>query len=175
MESSEDDVASLFSFDSSSEDEGFAFNDILDINEGILEGGKTRTLDEFGVVPVNTAEVCETDSGNKGVSSAYTSTTMLSDEMLEKMSIQDFNKQLRRLPADLRQKFRKRRRVLKNRKYSRKFRQKGSECKNNVAAENRALEFEIFRAKEELRKVTKERDEFKQKYARLKRTVAVSF
>lgn len=172
MESSEDDVISLYPLDFSSDEERFAFNDVketyeetLIANEGPFEGDRTH------VVPVSTARQKKTrkSDGKKAVSGVFLAT--LSDEELEKMSIQDFNKHLRGLPADFIRKLRKKRRVLKNRKYSKTFRQRGSEKKNNIDAENRALEFAIFQAKEQLRKVVKERDEFKQKYTALKRTV----
>lgn len=90
-----------------------------------------------------------------------------SDETLEKMSIQDFNKQLRQIPEGLKQKYRKRRRILKNRKYALKCRRKGSEATDNIAEQNKALELEISRVSEELQKVTNERDELKVKCARL--------
>lgn len=95
----------------------------------------------------------------------------LSDDKLEKMSIQTLNKKFRQLPDTLVQKFRKRRRVLKNRKYALKCRKKGSEKTDNVTEENAALELKILKAKEELRKVASERDEYKLKYERLNETV----
>lgn len=182
MGSREDDVASVLFFDSSSEEESFSFNDIQDTNlnhdmlttEALFDG--FGALEEFGLAPENMARFDEPGSDDQqSHRDRLTPTTIafiakLSDEKLEKMSIQSLNKHLRQLPEGLIQTFRKRRRILKNRKYSQKFRQKGSEKKNSIAAENRALEFEIFQAREELRKVAKERDEYKQKYARLKRT-----
>lgn len=175
MESSEDDVISLYPLDFSSDEERFAFTDVKETDEETLIGKGLFEDDHMHVVPVNTARQKETTKcnhdGKKAVSGVFLAT--LSDEELEKMSIQDFNKHLRLLPADFIKKFRKKRRVLKNRKYSKTFRQRGSEKKNNIDAENRALEFAIFQAKEELRKVVKERDEFKQKYTALKRTVSV--
>lgn len=173
MESSEDDVISLYPLDFSSDEEMFAFTDVKETDEETLSGKSPFEGDQTHVVPVNTTRQKETtkSDGKKAVSGVFLPT--LSDEELEKMSIQDFNKYLRLLPADFMKKFRKKRRVLKNRKYSKTFRQRGSEKKNNIDAENRALEFAIFQAKEELRKVVKERDEFKQKYTALKRTVTV--
>lgn len=175
MESSEDDVISLYPLDFSSDEERFAFTDVKDTDEETLIGKGLFEDDHMHVVPVNSARQKEitkcNHDGKKAVSGVFLAT--LSDEELEKMSIQDFNKHLRLLPADFIKKFRKKRRVLKNRKYSKTFRQRGSEKKNNIDAENRALEFAIFQAKEELRKVVKERDEFKQKYTALKRTVSV--
>lgn len=175
MESSEDDVISLHPLDFSSDEERFAFIDVKETDEETLIGKGPFEDDYMHVVPVNTARQKETTKCDrdrkKAVSGVFLAT--LSDEELEKMSIQDFNKHLRLLPADFITKFRKKRRVLKNRKYSKTFRQRGSEKKNNIDAENRALEFAIFQAKEELRKVVKERDEFKQKYTALKRTVSV--
>ncbi|KAL9974263.1 hypothetical protein ACROYT_G011280, partial [Oculina patagonica] len=93
--------------------------------------------------------------------------TQISDEKLEKMSIQAFNKQIRQLPEALMRKLRKRRRILKNRKYALKCRKKDSEKTGNITEENASLELEIFKAKEELRKVARERDEYKLKYKRL--------
>lgn len=173
MESSEDDVISLYPLDFSSDEERFAFIDVKETDEETLIAKGPFEDDLMHVVPVNTARQKETtkSDGKKAVSGVFLAT--LSDEELEKMSIQDFNKHLRLLPADFIRKFRKKRRVLKNRKYSKTFRQRGSEKKNNIDAENRALEFAIFQAKEELRKVVKERDEFKQKHTALKRTVSV--
>jgi len=175
MESSEDDVISLYPLDFSSDEERFAFTDVKETDEETLIGKGPFEDDHMHVVPENTARQKETTKSDhdrkKAVSGVFLAT--LSDEELEKMSIQDFNKHLRLLPADFIKKFRKKRRVLKNRKYSKTFRQRGSEKKSNIDAENRGLEFAIFQAKEELRKVVKERDEFKQKYTALKRTVTV--
>ena len=98
----------------------------------------------------------------------------LTDDYLEKVSIQDLNKKLRRLPKELRQKFRKRRRILKNRKYSLKCRKKGAERENKIAEENEALELELLQAKEELRKVIEERDEYHLRYSQLKTAISAS-
>ena len=95
----------------------------------------------------------------------------MSDEKLEKMSIETLNKKFRQLPDTLVRKLRKRRRVLKNRKYALKCRKKDSEKTDNVTEENVALELKILKAKEELRKVTSERDEYKLKYERLNETL----
>ena len=92
---------------------------------------------------------------------------LFDDEYLERTSIQELNKKLRRLPEGLIQKFRKRRRILKNRKYALKCRQKGIERQSYIAHENAALEREILQANMELRKVTQERDKYRQKYERL--------
>lgn len=181
MVSSKDDVDSLFRFDSSSDEDGLAFHDDgsddMFTTEGLFED--MYPLEEFGLVPENTATIGEASTASDDEQShqqrgATAFIASLSDEKLEKMRIQDLNKHLRRLPDSLITKVRKRRRILKNRKYSLKFRQKGCERKNSIAAENSALEFEICQAKETLRKVRKERDEYKQKYTRLKRTVAAA-
>lgn len=97
---------------------------------------------------------------------------LINDDYLEKTSIQDLNKKLRRLPEGLVQRFRKRRRILKNRKYALKCRQKGAERENNIAQENASLQLEILQANDKLRKVAEERDEYRQKYARLKAAVS---
>jgi len=179
---SSEEEASLFFFDSSSEEDCLAFHDIRGPNdssmlsvEGLLRD--VDKLEEFALVAENMATFGETSSDRDDQPShearvSVADIAKLSDEKLEKMSIQELNKFLRRITdAGLIQTFRKRRRVLKNRKYSRKFRQKGSERKSTIVTENRALELEILQAKEQLRKVTKERDAYKQKYEWLKSTV----
>ena len=182
MFSSKDDVNSPFQFDSSSEEDCLAFHD--DGNDDMLttEGlfGDVNSLEEFGLVPDNMATIRETTSTAGDGQQSYQKCasiafiTSLSDEELEKMRIQDLNKHLRQFPDSLITEVRKRRRILKNRKYSLKFRQKGCERKHSIAAENSALEFEICQAKEGLRKVRKERDEYKQKYSRLKLRMAAA-
>lgn len=92
---------------------------------------------------------------------------LFDDEYLERTSIQELNKKLRRLPEGLIRKFRKRRRILKNRKYALKCRQKGIERQSYIAHENAALEREILQENMELRKVIQERDKYRQKYERL--------
>lgn len=182
MVSSKDDVDSLFRFDSSSDEDCLAFHDDgsddMLTTEGLFED-VVDPFEEFGLVPENMATIGEASTASDDEQShqqrgATAFIASLSDEKLEKMKIQDLNKHLRRLPDSLVTKVRKRRRILKNRKYSLKFRQKGCERKNSIAAENSALELEICQAKERLRKVRKERDEYKQKYSRLKRTVAAA-
>lgn len=95
------------------------------------------------------------------------SVAKLSDEKLELLPIQVLNKQFRQLPERLVQKFRKRRRILKNRKYALKCRKNNSAKEENIVRENKALELEIFKAKEELRKVVSERNDYKLKCAGL--------
>ena len=94
-------------------------------------------------------------------------TAKLSDVKLEKMSLQTFNKK----SDTLVRKFGKRRRVLKNRKYALKSRKRDSEKTDNVTEENAALELKILKAKEELRNVASERDDYKLKYQRLNETL----
>lgn len=91
----------------------------------------------------------------------------LSDENLEKMSIRDLNKHLRQLPKEQVKRYRKRRRVLKNRKYALKYRRNDSGKESNIAKQNVSLELEICLTNEELRKVICERDEYKKKCLRL--------
>lgn len=128
------------------------------------------THEVFGLVPENASgpDRDEETRQQKDLNHlSCESITKLSDGKLEKMSIQALNKQFRHLPEWLVQRIRKRRRILKNRKYALKCRKKGSEKTDNITEENTALELEIFKAKEELRKVTSERDEYKLKYVRL--------
>ena len=91
----------------------------------------------------------------------------LSDENLEKMSIRDLNKHLRQLPKEQVKRYRKRRRILKNRKYALKYRRNDSGKGSNIAKQNVSLELEICLTNEELRKVICERDEYKKKCLRL--------
>ena len=146
-------------------------------NESNMDNVFNDDTDEsFGLVPENTAwsDHEETAAKRKQKERNQLSCELmakLSDDKLEKMSIQTLNKNFRQLPDPLVQKFRKRRRVLKNRKYALRCRKKDSEKTDNVTEENAALELKILKAKEELRKVASERDEYKMKYERLNETV----
>ena len=142
-------------------------------NESNADNASSDGMDEsFGLVPENTSwlDQEETAAKRRQRNRNHLSCKLnkkLSDEKLEKMSIQTLNKKFRQLPDVLVRKFRKRRRVLKNRKYALKCRRKDSEKTNSVTEENSALELAIFKAKEELRKVASERDEYKLKYESL--------
>jgi len=178
MESSDEDLvldlvfsSSPFSMKTSSEEESFTTGERQTITEGESRAEKLFDGDSFGLAPENMTRLEGMEQNNKQEDGKHLSRkTMakLSDDKLEKMSIRDLNKKLRQLPEGLVQKYRKRRRILKNRKYALKCRQRVSEKRNSIAEQNAAVELEIFRAKEELRKVTSERDEYKQKYVRLK-------
>lgn len=124
---SSEEEASLFFFDSSSEEDCLAFHDIRGPNdssmlsvEGLLRD--VDKLEEFALVAENMATFGETSSDRDDQPShearvSVADIAKLSDEKLEKMSIQELNKFLRRITdAGLIQTFRKRRRVLKNRK-----------------------------------------------------------
>ena len=142
-------------------------------NESNADNVFSNGMDEsFGLVPENTSWLNqeETAAKRRQKNRNHLSCKLmekLSDEKLEKMSIQTLNKKFSQLPDVLVRKFRKRRRVLKNRKYALKCRKKDSQKTDNVAEENSALELAIFKAKEELRKVASERDGYKLKYERL--------
>lgn len=171
-----------FNADCSSEETSVPFNEMemMDNNESNAEdlfNGDTH--EDFGLVPENATGLDheETAAKRQQKDRNYLSCeaiTKLSDEKLEKMSIQAFNKRFRQLPEELMRKLRKRRRILKNRKYALKCRKKDSEKTGNITEENANLELEIFRAKEELRKVASERDEFKLKYTRLNATLMIA-
>lgn len=142
-------------------------------NESNADNVFSDGMDEsIGLVPENTLwlDQEETTAKRRQRNRNHLScklTEKLSDEKLEKMSIRTLNKRFRQLPDVLVRKFRKRRRVLKNRKYALKCRKKDSEKTDSVTEENSALELAILKAKEELRKVASERDEYKVKYERL--------
>ena len=82
----------------------------------------------------------------------------LSDGKLEKMTIKELNKYIQGIPKQQAQKIKKRRRILKNRKYSLKCRLKTVQKRTKMAEENKSLEKRISAAKEELKTVTKQRD-----------------
>ena len=169
-------VVPHFSFD---EEKSLSLNEMemASNNESHADDRFNGDRDEsFGVVPENTTrrDHEETAAKRKHKDRNHFScklTAKLSDEKLEKMSIQTLNKKFRQSPDTLVRKFRKRRRVLKNQKYALKCRKKDSEKTGNVTGENAALELKILKAKEELRNVTSERDEYKLKYERLNETL----
>lgn len=159
-------------------EESFAWSEAREINENGCPLNNIYTIEEFGLVPAEAMAMARPQeaagwflltSTNQSQSRQVSLKLMrkLNDDYLEKATIQDLNKKLRRLPKELRQKFRKRRRILKNRKYSVKCRQKGVERKHKIAEENKALELELLQAKEELRKVIEERNEYHQRYSQL--------
>lgn len=158
-------------------DGSFAWNGIQEINENmpstcLLNG--VYTIQEFGFASENAARHREAAGRHRQTDQRPDPLKLirkLTDDYLEKISIQDLNKKLRRLPKELREKFRRRRRVLKNRKYALKCRLKGAERENKIAKENEALELELLQAKEELKKVAEERDEYQLKYTQLKTTI----
>ena len=169
-------VVPHFSF---SEEESLSLNEMetTSNNESNADNVFNDDTDEsFGLVPENTIWLDHEETAAKRKQKDRNqlpckSIAKLSDEKLEKMSIQTLNKKFRQLPDTLVRKFRKRRRVLKNRKYALKCRKKDSEKTDNVTEENVALELKILKAKEELRKVASERDEYKLKYERLNETL----
>ena len=157
----------------------FAWNEAQEINENGCPLNSIYTIEKFGLVPEAMAIARPQEaagwflvtSKNQSQTCQVSSVKLmrkLNDDYLEKATIRDLNKKLRRLPKELRQKFRKRRRILKNRKYSLKCRKKGAERKHKIAEENKALELELLQAKEELRKVIEERNEYHQRYSQLK-------
>lgn len=162
-------------------EESFAWNEAQEIYDNIsstclLNG--IYTIEEFRLAPESMARPQEAaeryllTSTNQSRPVSLKLIRKLTDDYLEKASIQDLNKKLRRLPKELKQKFRKRRRILKNRKYSLKCRKKGAERENKIAEENEALELELLQAKEELRKVIEERDEYHLRYSQLKTAIS---
>jgi len=162
----------------------FSFNEeeSLFLNEMEMTSNNESNADDrfngdrdesFGLVPENTTWSVheETAAKRKQKDRNHLScklTAKLSDEKLEKMSLQTLNKK----SDTLVRKFRKRRRVLKNQKYGAlKCRKKDSQKTDNVTEENAALELKILKAKEELRNVASERDEYRLKCERLNETL----
>ena len=114
-----------------------------------------------------TSEQNKAKKSKHGSSSYLSLIAKLSDEKLETMSIQALNRRLRKLPQGLVQKVRKRRRILKNRKYALKCRKKNSSKEKDIIQENKDLQLEISKVKEELKKVISEKKDFEQKCATL--------
>ena len=99
----------------------------------------------------------------------------LSDGKLEKMTIKELNKYIQGIPKQQAQKIKKRRRILKNRKYALKCRLKTVQKRTKMAEENKSLEKRISAAKEELKTVTKQRDYYKSKYLQLHASLESEF
>ena len=99
----------------------------------------------------------------------------LGDGKLEKMTIKELNKYIQGIPKQQAQKIKKRRRILKNRKYSLKCRLKTVQKRTKMAEENKSLEKRISAAKEELKTVTKQRDYDKSKYLQLHASLESEF
>ena len=91
------------------------------------------------------------------------------------MTIKELNKYIQGIPKQQAQKIKKRRRILKNRKYALKCRLKTVQKRTKMAEENESLEKRISAAKEELKTVTKQRDYYKSKYLQLHASVELEF
>ena len=91
----------------------------------------------------------------------------LSDKKLEKMSIKELNDYTRPLPKQQTQELKKRRRILKNRKYALKCRLKSITKRQNMAEENQSLEKELSATRGKLNTILDERDYYKSKYVHL--------
>lgn len=181
MESGEEDSSQesvTFKMKPSPEEGSFLFSNGKETTNGDESGEEdlfNNTSDSLGLVSANTPEL-ERVAKNRHQKDlnllSSEAVAKLSDERLEKMSIQDLNKLLRQLPVGLVQSYKKRRRILKNRKYALKCRRRVSDKGIVIAQQNMALQLDISRAKEDLRNITRERDEYKEKYARLNKMVA---
>ncbi|XP_022791127.1 transcription factor MafG-like [Stylophora pistillata] len=148
-------------------------HDRLTVSDGVCY---TRVVEGLPIAPerpTESANLHQQSNHNRSLSFKVIK-KLLDDEYLETTSIQELNRKLRRLPEGLMQKFRKRRRVLKNRKYALKCRRKGMQRQSYIAEENAALEREILRANMELKKVSQERDKYRQKYERFVDAVKTS-
>lgn len=91
----------------------------------------------------------------------------LSDKKLEKMSIKELNDYTRLLPKHQAQELKKRRRILKNRKYALKCRLKSITRRQNMAEENQSLEKELSATRGKLKTILDERDYYKSKCVHL--------
>ena len=91
----------------------------------------------------------------------------LSDKKLEKMTIRELNEYTRKIPKHRAQELKKRRRILKNRRYAFKCRLKSNRKRKNMAYENVSLEKELSATKRELKTILSERDYYKSKCVEL--------
>ena len=162
----------------------FALNEAQEIDNNGYPLNDIYTFEEFELVPETVAMVRPHEatgwflltSTNPTKSHPVSLKLMrkISDDYLEKATIQDLNRKLHRIPKELRQKFRKRRRILKNRQYSLKCRKKGAARQTKIAEENEALELELIQTTEELRKVIEERDEYHLRCSQLKTSISAA-
>ena len=103
------------------------------------------------------------------------SSPTLSDRKLENMTIKELNSFIRGIPKHQAQKIKKRRRILKNRKYAFKCRLKCVQKKAKMAEENKSLEGKISATKEELKVVLKQKEYYKSKYLQLQSSLESAF
>ena len=89
------------------------------------------------------------------------------NKVFDPVPIKELNKYIQGIPKQQAQKIKKRRRILKNRKYALKCRLKTVQKRTKMAEENKSLEKRISAPKEELKTVTKQRDYYKSKYLQL--------
>ena len=99
----------------------------------------------------------------------------LSDKKLEKMTTKELNNHIQGISKSQAEKIKKRRRILKNRKYALKCRLKCTEKKTKMAEENVTLEQEVSTTKVELEKVLKQRDYYRSKCLQLQKELGTTF
>lgn len=99
----------------------------------------------------------------------------LSDKKLEKMTIKELNSFIQGIPKRQAQKIKKRRRILKNRKYALKCRLKLNQKKTRMAEENTSLEKTISATKADLQAIIKQRDYYKSKCLQLQSHLESTF
>ncbi|XP_068670784.1 transcription factor MafA-like [Montipora foliosa] len=93
----------------------------------------------------------------------------LSDKELEKMTMKELNNCIKGIPKLQAQKIKKRRRILKNRKYAFKCRLRCHEKKTKMSEENASLEREVSATKAKLQRILNQRDYYKSKYLQLRK------
>lgn len=99
----------------------------------------------------------------------------LSDKKLEKMTTKELNNRIQGISKSQAEKIKKRRRILKNRKYALKCRLKCTEKKSKMAEEKVSLEKEVSTTKVELEKVLKQRDYYRSKCLQLQKKLETTF
>jgi uncharacterized small protein (DUF1192 family) len=94
---------------------------------------------------------------------AGSSDDSLNDDALKLLSVRDLNKRLQGFPREEVVRLRQKRRTLKNRGYAQNCRSKRFQQRHDLEVINRNLQAELHHLKLQLSRVTKERDDYKQR------------
>lgn len=190
-----DDIPEDLSFDMSLLDEQLypsseVFNgvkklpDVLNNDVGFLDQSWMNSYISVGNNPDNykndlaSITISDTESlagGNSTVSSPALSDDGRSfgfdvtDDQLLNLSVKDLNSQVKGLPKDFVKKIKQRRRTLKNRGYAHSCRLKRLEEKSSLQRTKKDLEDDVEMLKQQLQKVSHERDFYKSQFEKIAR------
>ena len=152
----------------------FTVPDAQWIDDELLAGDKFRNDELEGVKNLFDGFECHDDFGDDETSDSGTESTisgvdkeLITDQEIETVSVQELNKLLRRLPGEDAKRIRRRRRNLKNRGYALTCRHRRQQREEDMMKENEMLKKLLEESNEELRKVSKEKQKFKEKFLRL--------